>query len=183
MAPGNELLPDGFLDDLDVNPFAIAGHGSSSGAKVTGLKKDSSSGGDGGDVAKLFKDVEGVLNEDLVKKVNAIYSFKTQLNFISMEDLRSLKFQLIPPLIVMLLKMVLQHLLCQTFSLLSLELMTLLLMLVFNTLVSLVIKCGEMLTVTVSMISTILELMVFLSIYWMLMDLMKAMTYLRKLNY
>ncbi len=33
---------------------------------------------DDGGVAKVFKDVENVLSEDLVKKVNAVYAFKVQ---------------------------------------------------------------------------------------------------------
>ena len=32
----------------------------------------------GGDVSKLFDDVKGVLDEGLVKKVNAVYAFKVE---------------------------------------------------------------------------------------------------------
>jgi NAD(P)-dependent dehydrogenase (short-subunit alcohol dehydrogenase family) len=75
--PGNELLPDGFIDGLDVNPFAMAtGLGKSNKSKT---KAPSSGGGGGsgsGEVGAVFKNVEGVLSEDLVKKINAVYSFQ-----------------------------------------------------------------------------------------------------------
>ena len=32
----------------------------------------------GGDVTKVFDDVKGVLDEGLVKKVNAVYAFKVE---------------------------------------------------------------------------------------------------------
>ncbi len=68
VAPGNDLLPDGFIDNVDINVFGQAP--STSPAKGGG---SGSSGGGG--VADLFKNVENVLSEDLVKKVNAVYAF------------------------------------------------------------------------------------------------------------
>ena len=73
VAPGHELLPDGFIDGVDENAFSMV-PGSS---KAKGEKAASSGAGAGG-VANVFKDVEGILNEDLVKKVNAVYAFDVQ---------------------------------------------------------------------------------------------------------
>ena len=74
VAPGHELLPDGFIDDVDENVFSLA-TGSS---KASSGEKATSSGGGAGGVANVFKDVKGILNEDLVKKVNAVYAFDVQ---------------------------------------------------------------------------------------------------------
>ena len=71
VAPGHELLPDGFIDGVDENVFAMASPASKGSKSTTGA---SSAGG----VANVFKDVEGILNEDLVKKVNAVYAFNVQ---------------------------------------------------------------------------------------------------------
>ena len=73
VAPGHELLPDGFIDGVDENAFSMV-PGSS---KAKGEKSATSGAGAGG-VANVFKDVEGILNEDLVKKVNAVYAFDVQ---------------------------------------------------------------------------------------------------------
>jgi putative sterol carrier protein/NAD(P)-dependent dehydrogenase (short-subunit alcohol dehydrogenase family) len=68
--PGNELIPDGFLDNVQGNPFAFNGKAGVD-AKIT-------EGVASGEVAKMFKNVEGVLNEELVKKVGAVYAFNVK---------------------------------------------------------------------------------------------------------
>ena len=73
--PGHELLPDGFIDGVDENVFAMASIGAKGDVKV---KAGASSASSAGGVANVFKDVEGILNEDLVKKVNAVYAFNVQ---------------------------------------------------------------------------------------------------------
>ena len=77
VAPGHELLPDGFIDGVDENAFSMVPGSSKAKGEKAAAAGGSGSGGAGG-VANVFKDVEGILNEDLVKKVNAVYAFDVQ---------------------------------------------------------------------------------------------------------
>ena len=74
--PGHELLPDGFIDGVDENVFAMVPGSSKAAASSAG--SGGGGGGGAGGVSNVFKDVEGILNEDLVKKVNAVYAFDVQ---------------------------------------------------------------------------------------------------------
>jgi len=78
--PGHELLPDGFIDSVDENVFSmVPGSSKAAGGKAASSAGSGGGGGGGaGGVSNVFKDVEGILNEDLVKKVNAVYAFDVQ---------------------------------------------------------------------------------------------------------
>merc|ERR1712117_10123 len=78
--PGHELLPDGFIDSVDENVFSmVPGSSKAAGGKAASSANSGGGGGGGaGGVSNVFKDVEGILNEDLVKKVNAVYAFDVQ---------------------------------------------------------------------------------------------------------
>ena len=78
--PGHELLPDGFIDSVDENVFSmVPGSSKAAGGKAASSAGSGGGGGGGaGGVSNVFKDVEGILNQDLVKKVNAVYAFDVQ---------------------------------------------------------------------------------------------------------
>ena len=77
--PGHELLPDGFIDGVDENAFSmVPGSSKAKGEQAAPSGGSSGGGGPAGGVSNVFKDVEGILNEDLVKKVNAVYAFDVQ---------------------------------------------------------------------------------------------------------
>ena len=79
--PGHELLPDGFIDGVDENAFSmVPGSSKAKGEKAASSGGSGGGGGGAGGVSNVFKDVEGILNEDLVKKVNAVYAFDVQGN-------------------------------------------------------------------------------------------------------
>merc|ERR1712241_242069 len=52
-----------------------------------------------GDVSKVFDDVKGVLDEGLVKKVNAVYAFKVEGHFHSNAVKGVRDFSTVPPLV------------------------------------------------------------------------------------
>ena len=76
--PGHELLPDGFIDSVDENVFSMVPGSSKAKGEKAASSGGSGGGGGAGGVSNVFKDVEGILNEDLVKKVNAVYAFDVQ---------------------------------------------------------------------------------------------------------
>ena len=76
--PGHELLPDGFIDGVDENAFSMVPGSSKAKGEKAASSGGSGGGGGAGGVSNVFKDVEGILNEDLVKKVNAVYAFDVQ---------------------------------------------------------------------------------------------------------
>ena len=76
--PGHELLPDGFIDSVDENVFSMVPGSSKAEGEKAASSGGSGGGGGAGGVSNVFKDVEGILNEDLVKKVNAVYAFDVQ---------------------------------------------------------------------------------------------------------
>lgn len=75
--PGNELMPDFFLDEF-LDAAATMSNPRFAGGKDLGASKSNSSSGSGPSVQSVFDKLSTKLSEELVQKTQAVYTFNVE---------------------------------------------------------------------------------------------------------